>query len=122
MNKKYRVVFLGLIKSRDEFILYLSRFGIKTHIADMIINKAPVTLKENLRLGLARRYVDVFQNAGGRVSIQPHGFFKEELDPRHVNIEPMENFTVCPQCGFKQLRVDECKRCGLVLNSKITGK
>jgi hypothetical protein len=118
MNKKYRVVFLGLIKNKDEFTMNLSRFGIKTQLAERIINNAPVTLKANLPLGSARRYADVFQDAGGNVSIQSHGLFEEkEFNSRSISIEPLESFTMCPQCGHKQLKVDECERCGLIFNS-----
>ena len=123
MNKKYRVVFLGLIKSRDEFSLFLSKFGINTQLAEMIVDKAPVTLKENLHLGSARRYADVFQSAGGKVSIQAHGLFADEtLNSRSLNIEPLGNFTMCPRCGYKQLKVDVCERCGLVFDANILGQ
>ncbi|MBN2059945.1 MAG: hypothetical protein JW882_05955 [Deltaproteobacteria bacterium] len=119
MNKKYRVVFLGLIRGKDEFSLYLSKFGIKTQLAERIVSKAPVTLKENLHLESARRYADVFQNAGGKVSIESHGVFEEKmLDSRSIDIKPLENFIMCPQCGYKQLKDDLCERCGSVLVDK----
>ena len=119
MDKKYRIIFLGLTKNKNEFSLFLSKFGIDSRLSEMIVDKAPVTLKENLHLGTARRYADIFQSAGGKVSIQAHGLFeKRRSNSSSINIEPLENFTMCPQCGFKQLKVDICARCGLILNAK----
>jgi hypothetical protein len=114
MDKKYRVVFVGLVTNEDNFIHGISRLGVASDSAELIISKAPVILKEDMRLKEARRYADAVQQAGGRVLIKAHGFFKDEdVASDTSTIEPMENFIMCPQCGHKQLKGGTCVRCGL---------
>ena len=67
MNKRYRVVFLGLLKSEDYFKNGMSGLGATPGIVDQISKNAPVILKEDMPLGHARKYADAIQNAGGRV-------------------------------------------------------
>ncbi|MFC1532866.1 hypothetical protein ACFL7M_05835 [Thermodesulfobacteriota bacterium] len=115
MNKKYRVVFLGLLKTGDFFKDGMSRLGVSHTTAEQIIKKAPVTLKEGMTLGNARRYADAVQDVGGRVNIREHGLFKDTLEEvRPLNIEPLENFTMCPQCGHKHLLTENCAKCGFI--------
>ena len=113
MNKRYRVIFFGLINSEDNFKHGMSRLGVASDSVESIIQKAPVILKEDMRLRDARKYADAVQEAGGMVKIRAHGFFKENDAPAFVyNIEPLENFVMCPQCGYKQLKRETCLRCG----------
>ena len=105
MDKRYQVVFLGLLKTEDHFMAGMSRLGASSVIVEHIIKKAPIVLKADMTLGHARRYADAVQQAGGRVNIRAHGFFEENNEKdRHSNIKPLENFTMCPQCGYKQLK------------------
>ena len=115
MVKKYRVVFLGLVESREHFIKGMSRLGVSSTMTGEIINKAPVILKGNMTLGHARQYADAIQDAGGRVHIQEQGFFEEqEKFSRSVDIEPFDSFIMCPECGHKQLKAGACIKCGHV--------
>ena len=93
----------------------MSKLGVSSAIIEQIINKAPVILKEDMTLGYSKRYADAIQHAGGRVNIQEHTLFEEKKDTRDsLNIEPLENFTMCPECGHKQLKVEACEKCGFL--------
>lgn len=123
MNKLYKVVFFGLNSSEDNFKNGMSRLGVTLDKAELIIKKAPVILKGDMRLRDAKRYADAVHQAGGRVKIHAHGLFTDdEVTVTASNIEPLENFIMCPQCGHKQLKRETCVRCGLILNeSAISG-
>ena len=118
MDKKYRVVFLGLIESQDAFLESMSRLGVSSGTVEQIISHAPIILKGDLSLGSAREYADAVQHAGGRVNIQEHGIMEE---PRRLgktlDIKSLEEFTMCPQCGHKQLRTSTCPKCGKSLEA-----
>ena len=117
MNKKYRVVFLGLLSSRERFIDRMSAMGVSAESTEMIFEKAPVIMKGEMPLSDARRYADAVQLAGGQVKIQQEGEFEEEFAVRTpFTIHPLENFTMCPECGYKQLKADSCERCGYLFN------
>jgi len=117
--KKYRVVFLGLLEGEEDFVRTMSRLGVPHSTAEQIIQKAPIVLKGEMTLGDARQYADAIQLAGGKVNIQEHGLFQEtKRVHKSLDIEPLENFTMCPECGYKQLREDACVKCGFVFNEE----
>ncbi len=122
MDKKYRVVFLGLFESKEDFVQRMSRLGVPYATVEEIVQKAPVVLKRDMNLGDARQYADAVQDAGGRVNIQEHGFFE---NPKRVNkpfdIKPLESFIMCPECGYKQLKAEACVKCGLILKQGAAG-
>ena len=116
MNKKYCVLFLGLLKDQEDFKQNMTKLGVSSETADMIVQKAPVVLKGNLTLGHAREYADAIQDAGGRVKLKAHGVFEEvERGHRHTPIKSFGQFVMCPQCGFKQLKAEVCVKCGFRL-------
>ncbi len=113
MDKKYRVVFLGLVKSKEHFIQGMSGLGVSFTMCEKILHKTPVILKGNMPLGRARQYADAVQDAGGRVNIQEHGIFEEqERTDRSADIKPFDSFFMCPECGYKQLKAEACIKCG----------
>jgi hypothetical protein len=113
MDKKYRIVFLGLLEREEAFRERMSRFGVPANTAELILQKAPVVLKGHMSLKDARQYADAVQYAGGRVNIKEHGLLEEsEIINRSVDIKPFENFVMCPQCGYKQLKEEACVKCG----------
>jgi len=117
--KKYRVVFLGLLEGEEDFVRSMSRLGVPPSTAEQIIQKAPIVLKGEMTLGDARQYADAIQLAGGKVNIQDHGLFQEtKRVDKSLDIEPLENFTMCPECGYKQLRADVCVKCSFVFNEE----
>lgn len=116
MDKKYRVVFLSLVENEKDFQQEMSKLGVAPPMIEQMINKAPVILKGDLTLEDAERYADAVQHAGGRVKVQEHGSSEEqERTNTFIEIKPLESFTMCPECGFKQLKGDACVKCGFVL-------
>ena len=116
MIKTYRIVLLGLIKRKEEFKQEMSRLGVSPETVDQIVHKTPVVLKGNMSLRDARQYADAVQHAGGRVNIQENGLFEEpERINRTLDVKSLENFTMCPECGFKQLKAEVCVKCGSIL-------
>ncbi|MBW2063589.1 MAG: hypothetical protein JRJ03_01530 [Deltaproteobacteria bacterium] len=113
MEKKYRVVFVSLRVSEGLFKANLSRLGVEAEAVETMIQRAPITLKKNMPLALARNYAEAVQAAGGKVRIQDDGVTEEDhryLKP--VEIKPMDCFTRCPECGYMQLKERSCRRCG----------
>jgi ribosomal protein L32 len=119
MIKCYRVIFLGLNESIDNFMQGMSRLGVSSDMVNKMMGKAPVILKEQMTLEYARRYAEAIQYAGGRVRIQENGLLNAtEKAHRSFNIPTLENFIMCPQCGYKQLKSRLCERCGYVLKNE----
>ena len=122
-DKKYRVVFLGLLDSPGNFQEGMARHGVSDPVVDQIIQRAPVILKGALGLGDARVYADAVYQAGGRVNIQENGLFEEPMrSGRSLDIKPLERFTMCPECGYKQLKAEVCERCGFLLVERQTAR
>jgi len=116
MTKKYRVVFHGLISKREDFTASMESLGVTKEIVDRMIKKAPVILKCDLTLKSARQYADTMQDAGGRVTIQENGRFDEPRRfNRPISIASFRDFTMCPECGFKQPKAEFCCKCGFRL-------
>lgn len=113
MDKKYRVLFLGTANGRDSFVSNMYDLGITKTMAEEMLLKAPVILKGEMTLGEARLYADAVQEAGGKVNIQEYGLFEEpKREKKANNIQPMESFVMCKECGYKQLRRECCEKCG----------
>jgi hypothetical protein len=113
VTKKYRVLFLGLVGNEEAFKARMTKLGVSIPTVDLMISKAPVILKGGMTLKEARQYADAVQFAGGKVNIQEHGLFEEpETMNRSLHIKPLEDFVMCPECGYKQLRERACVKCG----------
>lgn len=112
MDKKYRIVFLGLTCSEKEFKFGMSSFGVSQEQSLLMLQKAPVILKDNVPLSYARKYADAVQQAGGNVSIRENSFFKNGTNLKPLNIEPLDSFIMCPECGHKQYKKSFCEKCG----------
>jgi len=121
MEKRYKVVFLGLVKAEDYFKEGMSRLGMSPTEIERIIIEAPVILKEDMTISIARRYADDIMQAGGKVNIEEHVSLEDDAEKKigSLKIEPLESFTMCPQCGHKQLKAEQCVKCGLMLSDKI---
>jgi hypothetical protein len=114
MTRRYRIVFLGLIEQEEQFTTFMSsRFGVPPATVKHVLESAPVILKKNLSLRKAREYAEAVQTAGGRVHIQEEGA-SEEPERGHPSIEirSFGDFTLCPECGFTQLKSEACVKCG----------
>lgn len=115
MSKVYKVVFLGLSEKEELFKERMSSLGISLEKADKMIKMAPVVLKENESLDYLKKYAAAINGAGGRVKIFTCSL-KEDAGSES-DIPTMASFTQCPQCGFKQLKKEECDKCGLDLST-----
>jgi ribosomal protein L32 len=123
VTKKYRVLFLGLVGNEEAFRARMSKLGVSIPSVDLMISKAPVILKGDMTLREARQYADAVHLAGGRVNIQEHGLFEEqETMNRSLEIKRLEDFIMCPECGYKQLRERACVKCGYVFDRETTGQ
>ena len=122
MIKKYRVVFLGLRENEEDFKREMSKLGVSSETVDHIIQKAPVEMKGEMTLGGARQYAEAIQNAGGKVNIQESGSFEEpDRLEKPFEIKSFESFTMCPECGLKQLKTEACVKCGFRLDERSEG-
>ena len=123
MDKKYRVVFLGLFKGKADFVERMSMLGVPPATVEEIVQRAPVVIKGDMSLRDARQYADAVQDAGGKVNIQEHGHFEEtKRINKPFDIKPLENFIMCPECGHKQLKAEACQKCGLIFKEGAAGR
>lgn len=112
MIKTYRIVFQGLSASEETFRERMHALGVEPEAVTRMLEGAPAVMKRGLTLGPARLYAEAVQDAGGNVSIQEHGWIRESARPDIRDpIPPLEDFTMCPECGMKQLRKAFCERC-----------
>ncbi|MBN2033707.1 MAG: hypothetical protein JW836_10550 [Deltaproteobacteria bacterium] len=120
MATKYRVLFIGLVGTEEQFKRSMcSRFGVPSRTVEQIIEGAPIVLKKDLHLGEARKYAEALQMAGGKVHIQECGESKEpQRGLTSVEIKSFGDFTVCPECGFTQLKAETCVKCGFLFLPK----
>jgi hypothetical protein len=123
LDKKYRVVFLSLKGTLGNFKEGMSKLGVDAAIVDRVVQKAPVILKGDMTLGDARKYADAVFHAGGRVNIQEHGVFDQPMrSSKPLDIKSLGKFTMCPECGYKQLKAACCERCGFLLFQQGGGR
>ena len=124
MNKRYRVVFLDLCDSMETFHNRMEKLGVSAPVVERMVKNAPIVLKTDMALSKAQKYAAAVQKAGGRVRIQENGASSRKMTGanRHPIIEPFESFTMCPECGFKQLRAPACGKCGFLLEPGRTGQ
>ena len=116
MNKRYLVVFSGFNETKDLFTSRMSGLGVSTAILEEIIEKSPVIMKSGMLYEEAKRYADAVRKAGGIVEIREQTLIKaQDKEERSLDIEPLENFTMCPQCGYKQHKKEVCVKCGFIL-------
>ena len=112
MKRRYCVIFIDLDKERDFFISGMSGLGVDSETAVKILQKAPVILKSNLSFEEAKRYAEAVKRAGGRVKLEGYSILGNGQVNQSLTIKTLENFIMCPQCGYKQLEESSCTRCG----------
>ena len=112
MKRRYCVIFIDLNKERDFFISEMSELGVDSETAVKILQKAPVILKSNMSFEAAKRYASAVTMAGGKVKLEGYSIFENGQVDQSLTIKKLENFIMCPQCGYKQLDESTCMRCG----------
>ncbi len=116
MVKKYRIFFHGINGEEETFRVRMAHLGAPPEIVDKMLSDAPIILKTGLSLENSRRYAEALQDAGGRVTIEENGYFEKSRRVVHsVPVAPFEDFTMCPECGFKQPKGLICIKCGFRL-------
>ncbi|MBN2420588.1 MAG: hypothetical protein JXL81_14450 [Deltaproteobacteria bacterium] len=119
MIKKYRLIFKGLNKSEMEFKDRMCQLGVSAETSSEIIRRAPIVIKKDVTLRYARQYADAVQEAGGIIKIEEHGCFEEDKFNYSSGIISLEDFTMCPECGYKQPKVNQCIKCGFSLGDSV---
>jgi len=115
VTKTYRVVLVGRMEERQDFEEKMEKLGFSSSTLLEMIEKAPSALKAGLPLGEAREYAETIQEAGGKVNIQEDGI-SEELGRPHppMEIRSLQDFTMCPECGHRQIKAESCVKCGFL--------
>jgi ribosomal protein L32 len=119
VTKTYRVVLLGRIEEKQDFEEKMEKLVFSSGSVRDLIEKVPSALKAGLPLGEAREYAEAVQEAGGKVNIQEDGVSDEtkRLHPP-IEIRSLKDFTMCPECGHRQLKADACVKCGFLFFQK----
>jgi ribosomal protein L32 len=102
VTKTYRVVLLGRMEEKQDFEEKMEKLGFSSGSVQDLIEKAPSALK-----------------AGGKVNIQEDGV-SEEFKRLHppIEIRSLKDFTMCPECGHRQIKADVCVKCGFLFFEK----
>jgi hypothetical protein len=115
VTKTYRVVLLGRSEESPDFEEKMEKLGFSlSHVRDLIA-RGPSALKGGLALGKAREYAEAVQEAGGRVNILEDGVsegIKRQRPP--MEIRSLKDFTMCPECGHRQIKAEACVKCGFL--------
>jgi hypothetical protein len=120
MDNRYKVIFSNLLKEEGYFKGQMLMLGVSEDISNEIIKKAPVILKQDLSLKDARKYADAVYQAGGRVTIQVEKKREEAYEKVTLScMATLKNFTMCPQCGYKQLNTGTCVKCGFLFEGIV---
>ena len=117
MTKTYRVVLLGRIEEKQDFEEKMEKLGFSPgHLQDLVA-ECPSALKAGLPLGEAREYAEAVQEAGGKVNIQEDGLSKEfKRGHPPMEIRSLKDFTMCPECGHRQIKAEACVKCGFLFS------
>jgi len=115
VTKTYRVLLLGRIEEKQDFEEKMEKLGFSLDSVRDLIAKAPSALKAGLPLGEAREYAEAIQGAGGKVNIQEDGV-SEEFNRPHppIEVRSLQDFTMCPECGHRQIKAEACVKCGFL--------
>jgi len=113
VTKTYRVVLLGRFEEKQDFEERMEKLGFAPDQLRNLIAKAPSALKAGLPLGEAREYAEAVQEAGGKVNILEDGVSEENKRQRTpMEIRSLKDFTMCPECGHRQIKAEACVKCG----------
>jgi len=148
----YKVIFLGLsvIGLDDETRLLeglQKKFNLTPEKAESLLQRVPIVVKKGLSKEEAERYVNVFEEIGGRVNVEeeeepiptldltrdyeaqsrpefrpgpksePKPAFTQRPEPEKR--APAKGMVICPQCGFEQPETDECIKCGVIMSKYV---
>jgi hypothetical protein len=148
----YKVIFLGLsvIGPEEENRLLKGlqkKFNLTPERAESLLQRVPIVVKKGVSKEEVERYVNAFEEIGGRIRIEeerlPNMETTQEYEPKtwsepkpqigpgpepkpistHRSEPQGGTFTgkivTCPQCGFEQPETDECIKCGIIISKYV---
>jgi uncharacterized membrane protein/ribosomal protein L32 len=142
MSESYRVVFSGKVEPSKDMEQVIDRFSEKFKLDRIIAEKViragkPVSLKKDLTLEKAEKYVAVLQELGIEVDIDPKPPVPEPEpvpEPGGLELELLDNgggdttevleapvgINRCPKCGSSRMEMGICQDCGIVASKYLT--
>ncbi|MEJ2452590.1 MAG: BPSS1780 family membrane protein [Candidatus Thiodiazotropha sp.] len=142
MSEHYRVVFTGKVEPGKDVEQVIDRFSekfkLERKMAEKVIRAGrPVSLKKELPLDKAEKYVKVLQLIGIEVEIDPKppvpepapalsGFELEPLDHGGGDttevLDQSPDVGRCPKCGSTRMEMGICQDCGIVATKYLAAK
>jgi len=120
----HKVIFLGLsVVGPEEESRLLSglqkKFNLSPERAERLLQKVPVVVKKGVSKDEMERYVNAFQEIGGRVRVEEE--MVAETQEIFKATEPEKKpstgkMITCPQCRFEQPETNECVKCGIIIS------
>ena len=93
--------------------------GVRAELVDQMLREAPIIVKHNLSLAVARKYADMLCAMGAKITI-----LEQDPDGQGKGLKgqpaPMSSFLPCPRCGLVQQDSGTCPRCGFDLTVQGT--
>jgi uncharacterized membrane protein len=140
MSESYRVVFSGKVEPGIDLEQVIDRFSekfkLERQIAERVIRAGkPVSLKKDLPLDKAEKYLAVLQELGIEVEIDPKPPQPEPV-PSGLELEPLDNgggdttevleapvdINRCPKCGSNRMEMGICQDCGIVASKFLAAQ
>lgn len=146
MSESYRVLFTGKVdpdKDLEEVIdRFSEKFKLDRKMAEKVIKAGkPVSLKKDLELDKAEKYLAVLQRVGIEVELDPKPPEPEpEPAPPEQNagleLEPLDHgggdttevldsapgVEHCPKCGSSRMEMGICQDCGIVASKFLAAR
>ncbi len=142
MSERYRILFTGKTDPGKELDQVIDQFSMKFKLdrpmAEKVIRAGkPISLKKDLDLDKAEKYLAVLQQIGIEVEIdpkppQPEPVVKEpslELEPLDHGsgdttevLEQDPAIERCPKCGSTRMEMGICQDCGIVAAKYLAAK
>ena len=148
MSESYRVLFTGKVnpdKDLDDVIDHFSeKFKLDRKVAEKVIKAGkPVSLKKDLELEKAEKYLAVLERIGIEVVLDPKppepepepepeppaqssGLELEPLDHGGSDttevLDPTPGVERCPKCGSTNMEMGICQDCGIVASKYLAAR
>jgi uncharacterized membrane protein/ribosomal protein L32 len=143
MSESYRVLYTGKVnpdKDLEEVIdSFSEKFKLERKMAEKVIKAGrPVSLKKDLDLEKAEKYLAVLERIGIEVELDPKPPMPEpeppapsglELEPLDHGggdttevLDPAPDLKQCPKCGSSRMEMGICQDCGIVASKFMASR
>jgi uncharacterized membrane protein len=139
MSESYRIIYTGKVgpdKDMEQVIdRFSEKFKLDRKMAEKVIRAGkPVSLKKDLTLEKAEKYLTVLQHLGIEVEIDPKPPEPEPVaTPSGLELEPLDHgsgdttevldpspeIERCPKCGSTYMQMGICQDCGIVASKYL---